>query len=372
MSVSLFRWILLCSLVIFACCTDTPNDAVPTKNLKILGVFGHLGRSHFMLLKPLVEELARRGHNVTVISHFPRTAKDIAADPLPNYRDISLLSDRYNIMVNVIEPDSIRFQPIFKIFDSLDMLYRMRSLACEAGLSHPRMKEFVESGEKFDLVLTENFNTHCFFMLFHRIGVPFIDISTHPLLPWVPDELGFSVEDSYIPGLWTSVSQPMDFLQRTYNVMTMWFTRIFATTVFHWHDQYMVRRIYGPEFPDLKEMSRNVSLVFVNTHYTLHGAQPFPPNVVEVGGLHIPPKTSPLPRDIAKFLDEAHEGVLYFNLGSMVKMATVSKDKLTILLNMFASIPRKVIWKWETDDLPQKPNNVLVKKWLPQYDIMSK
>jgi len=32
---------------------------------------------------------------------------------------------------------------------------------------------------------------------------------------------------------------------------------------------------------------KNVSLVLVNTHYTIEGVTAFPPNVVEVGGIHI-------------------------------------------------------------------------------------
>ncbi|KZC14156.1 UDP-glucuronosyltransferase 1-7C [Dufourea novaeangliae] len=247
----------------------------------------------------------------------------------------------------------------------------MASVACEAGLNHPDVKDLVKSGEQFDVVLTESFNTHCFFAVFHRVDAPFIEISTHQLMSWTVDELGISNEASYIPTLFSHVPRPMNFFQRTWNVVAMMIEWTVANTLFKWNAQSVAEKTHGPGMFDLKEKSRNVTLMFVNTHYTLHGAQPFPPNVIEVGGLHIPRKTNPLPQDIAKFLDDAHEGVLYFNLGSVVKMSTVPEDKLTILLNMFASIPRKVIWKWETDDLPHKPSNLLVKKWLPQFDIMN-
>lgn len=32
---------------------------------------------------------------------------------------------------------------------------------------------------------------------------------------------------------------------------------------------------------------KNASLLLVNTHYTIDGVTAFPPNVVEVGGIHI-------------------------------------------------------------------------------------
>lgn len=55
--------------------------------LKILALMPHNGKSHFYFARVLFEELARRGHDVTVLSHFPRKM------PLPNHRDISMTSE---------------------------------------------------------------------------------------------------------------------------------------------------------------------------------------------------------------------------------------------------------------------------------------
>lgn len=35
------------------------------------------------------------------------------------------------------------------------------------------------------------------------------------------------------------------------------------------------------------------------------------------------------------------------------------------------SLPHAVLWKFEADDLPDKPENVKIAKWLPQQDILS-
>jgi len=32
----------------------------------------------------------------------------------------------------------------------------------------------------------------------------------------------------------------------------------------------------------------------------------------------------------------------------------------------------RAIWKWETEEMEAKPENVLLKKWLPQQDIIGK
>lgn len=45
-------------------------------------------KSHFSGFQPLFKELARRGHNLTVVSIFPLKT------PLPNYTDIQISIDQ--------------------------------------------------------------------------------------------------------------------------------------------------------------------------------------------------------------------------------------------------------------------------------------
>jgi glucuronosyltransferase len=51
---------------------------------RILGVFPFPARSHLIVHKALMLELARRGHEVTMVSSFPESK------PIPNYTDIVL------------------------------------------------------------------------------------------------------------------------------------------------------------------------------------------------------------------------------------------------------------------------------------------
>ena len=58
-------------------------------------------------------------------------------------------------------------------------------------------------------------------------------------------------------------------------------------------------------------------------------------------------------------------------MGSNAKSTFLPKEKLEILIKTFAKLKQRVIWKWETDELPGKPDNVLIGKWLPQDDILA-
>ena len=57
---------------------------------KVLGVFPFPSRSHMIVQKSLMFELARRGHEVTVVSAFPENKV------IPNYTDIEVKT-RFNI-----------------------------------------------------------------------------------------------------------------------------------------------------------------------------------------------------------------------------------------------------------------------------------
>lgn len=40
-------------------------------------------------------------------------------------------------------------------------------------------------------------------------------------------------------------------------------------------------------------------------------------------------------------------------------------------MDAFRELPQRVLWKYENETLPGKPDNVMVRKWMPQFDILS-
>lgn len=76
-------------------------------------------------------------------------------------------------------------------------------------------------------------------------------------------------------------------------------------------------------------------------------------------------------QDLQKHLDSATQGAIYFSLGSNIKSKYLPNNVKTILLDTFSELPYKVLWKYE-DDLPEKPDNVIVSEWFPQQHIFSK
>ncbi|XP_033229945.1 UDP-glucuronosyltransferase 2B15-like isoform X1 [Belonocnema kinseyi] len=344
-------------------------SATTKEKLKILAVYHHPGKSHFDFSKPLLEELAHRGHEMTVISYFPRNVNLTETGVILNYKDINL-SGSLNKWINVIDLATIDSYSINRILMEIFQLRQWSLDACKAALNNPDVRALIKSDKKFDLILVEEFNSDCFLGFIHRFPVPFISISAHKIMPWANQRMGNPDNPSYIPSINLGLSSKMNFIERTVNTAILNYLKFLYDTAFLWSTQRIVEDAFGPGVPPLGEIGKKSSGLLTNTHFSLFGARPLIPNVIEVGGLHIR-DVKPLPDDINKFLNEASEGVLLFSWGSMVKASSLPKEKLSKILRVIASIPRKVIWKWEVSEIPERPKNLMIVEWLPQFDIMN-
>jgi len=110
--------------------------------------------------------------------------------------------------------------------------------------------------------------------------------------------------------------------------------------------------------------------MLVNQHFSLSGPKPLPPNIIEVGGVHIkPPK--PLPSDLQQILDNAQKGVTLISWGSQLKASSLPAARRDGIVRALGRLEQEVIWKYENDTLPNKPANLHIRKWLPQRDILA-
>lgn len=47
------------------------------------------------------------------------------------------------------------------------------------------------------------------------------------------------------------------------------------------------------------------------------------------------------------------------------------ESKRLMFLRVFSELKQKIIWKWETEVMPDKPDNLKLSKWLPQQAILA-
>lgn len=238
-------------------------------------------------------------------------------------------------------------------------------------INHPKMKQFVESKPKFDVLLMEHFFNDALLVYGQVFDCPMILFNSVGATSSISDIVGNSLPVSYVPrGFMTGelLSNP-SLINRAKNLMFTlvdYFQRnVYLKTAF----QAIINEQY-PNAEQLDELHNRVALVLLNSHTSITSAVPLVPNMIEIGGYFVdPPKK--LPKDLQEYMDNATNGVIYFSLGSNAKSADMPQEKKQIFLNIFGRLKQKVIWKFE-EDLANKPSNVLIKPWCPQQDILGK
>lgn len=60
------------------------------------------------------------------------------------------------------------------------------------------------------------------------------------------------------------------------------------------------------------------------------------------------------------------------SFGTNIDPAQLPRERIEIFTKVFSKLPYDVLWKWNQDELPGKPDNVKISKWLPQADLLCK
>ena len=124
----------------------------------------------------------------------------------------------------------------------------------------------------------------------------------------------------------------------------------------------------GPGFDE--SIRQKTQIILANSHSVTHEPQPLLENVVHVGGLHIRP-TKPLPPDLQAYLDSCSEGAVLVSFGSSITPSSMTDAKRREFIAAFAALNNRIIWKWDTAASDDIPENVLVRDWLPQQDLLA-
>jgi glucuronosyltransferase len=175
---------------------------------RLLGLFPFHGRSHFIVFEQLMKGLARKGHQIDVVSTFP------LKKPYPNYTDIVTLPIDEHLMNNVT-------YEFMQNWFSVDPTYIAATLAgnniCEC-LGQPAIKELARpKNPPYDAVLMEVFGAHCFGIIAHILKVPLIGVSSTSLYPWLPSLIAQPENLAFVPNTLLSFTGRMNFWQRLHN-----------------------------------------------------------------------------------------------------------------------------------------------------------
>lgn len=240
-------------------------------------------KSHYMAFRTLFHELAVRGHNVTVINNFPDK------DPPPNLRFVNLGQEK-------------RFSHTLESYENLDSTYwhltnAYRHLTgsvfikddCESLFESENVKAHLAEDRHYDVIFVEQFMSDCglaYAMTFY--DAPIIGITSHTLLPFAYPRLGLPFDVAADAFYFSNAGQNPSLLQKVENAAL----QFVFNTVGRW---FLQRNIYGafdqfaPKHSlDIeKDVRSRMKMMFSYQHFSVTGARPLAPQLLEIGGIHI-------------------------------------------------------------------------------------
>ncbi|XP_013113908.2 UDP-glucosyltransferase 2 [Stomoxys calcitrans] len=328
---------------------------------KILSIFPYPGPSQYIYISALLKALAERGHEVTSISTYPQKEK------LKNFRDVAVMENIHLFEGFIEEAASGEKKSYIQEFLELA---EPGKLVVTNVLENAEVKKIMKN-EKFDLIISEVLVSEALLGLGEHFKAPIVAVSTFGTINFIDYLVGNTSPLSYIPHISVPYGNHMSLKERAANLLMETVDQL----CFNHFVLPLQEEIYRKYFPSaqlsLDQARKNVSLVLLNDHFTLRFPRPYVPNMIEVGGLHVKANPDPLTEDLQEYLDKASEGVIYFSLGSNIQSKDLSSNSLKVLLEGFRELKIKVLWKFEAEDLPGKPDNVLIRKWFNQPAILA-
>ncbi|XP_031787743.1 UDP-glucuronosyltransferase 2B20-like [Nasonia vitripennis] len=314
----------------------------------------------------LMRGLAEHGHQVDVYSHFP------LKQSIPNYKDYSLAGTLPDLINNLTY--QVLTQELATSM-SLSKWIEISGLSVCKLMDLPVFRRLFEeppSDPAYDLIVTEACLSLCYLAWNRRLNVPMVDLMTTVPPDWIHSVHGNPQNLAVEPSMVTRYMPPMTFLERLDNVITSYKTVATFYSGMREQDTW-VQQNFGPGYPSVVDMQKDLALLLINYHPALYGRRTFVPSIIPVAGMHVVDRNETLPKDLQKWLDDSEAGFVYFTFGSMVRIETFPKPILQSFYETFEKIaPVRVLWKIvQPKELPPNlPSNVMTQTWLPQVQIL--
>jgi glucuronosyltransferase len=149
--------------------------------------------------------------------------------------------------------------------------------------------------KKFDMVVINVILGQCFYGLAVKNAAPLVLLASFPIPNSILRDLGSFAPTSILPYPMLNLNEEMSFRDRTLNFAVDWINFFVHEFIDTPKAEEVYRKQLGNDYPGVREIHRNVSLVLVHTDPLVTHMRPLMRDVVEVGGLHCRPPL-PLPK----------------------------------------------------------------------------
>ncbi|KAM9856125.1 UDP-glucuronosyltransferase 2B31-like [Aulostomus maculatus] len=333
--------------------------------------------SHWLNMKILVEALHSRGHQITVLRS---STSWYVSEFSPHYTSITIAQEQtqniesQTFMTSFLQR-SIEIQRHAGSLWAFISFYRnlfsmigenqqvVATLITSIFENKTLIKELVETG--YDLCLTDP-AFPAGVLLGHYLKLPLVFN-----VRWLFNgEAHFAIAPSplsFVPQLFSSYSDKMDFFQRMNNIIYHGILVYMYHYVSNPPYQGVCDRYFGPDV-NIMSLIQGADLWLMRVDFTFEFPRPTMPNVVYIGGFQGKP-AKPLPSDLEGFMQSSGEhGVVVMTLGTL--LSDLGPELTETIASAFANLPQKVLWRHVGERPATLENNTMIVKWLPQNDVL--
>ncbi|XP_062390059.1 UDP-glucuronosyltransferase 1A5-like isoform X4 [Sardina pilchardus] len=326
--------------------------------------------SHWTGMKPLVEELGRRGNQVVVVipeaslSMGPSEHTTTLTFPVP-YTKESMTGDLQQELNHLMTADvSSTVARLKTYWNTMVMLSNYTVITCESMLYNKELMQTLRDYD-FDALLTDPF-WPVGIITGAYLDIPSIYVQVN--LPCPLDIIATRCPSpvSYLPLRYTHLSNHMNLWERTVNLLRSLLMPAACSRLYIYADK--MASDFLQRDTSIVELASNAALWLVRSSFTFEFPMPLMPNMIMIGGMKVA-KPKPLPQEVEEFVSgSGTHGFVVFTLGSMVSQ--MPEDKAQVFFEAFRQIPQRVLWRY-TGPVPENaPKNVKLMKWLPQNDLL--
>lgn len=279
------RPLSLISLLLLAACQLASSD-------KILVVSFFSSKSHKLTYFPLLEELATRGHEITILS------------PVKPFKPVPNITEIYTLDLEVMMAD--KFDP-FKIKEENKKGANPFLMLDEFGLPEicrksydlPAVRDILT--KKYDLIFMQPLFNECVFGIVHRLKAPLVLFFPTSVPSFVAGKIGNYFPPSFVSSPFLGYGDDMTFTERFISYGLDVFMDLVLRLYYEPKMEAIYREKLGQDVPSVSEiLGEHVSLLLSNGHFALSRPKPYLPDVVDVGGIHSHP-AGPLPKVCVEF-----------------------------------------------------------------------
>lgn len=326
---------------------------------RILAMFPTPSVSHQIVFRPFTQELAKRGHQVTVITPNPAFPNGRTPE---NLTEVDVHDVSYGLISQFHKRNHANSQ---NVAEQAKLIFDFSIELNEAQFKTQKVNETIS--KEYDLLILEA----CVkvpLVLSHMHKIPTILISSF-------GSIGSQYHTMGAPE--HPILYPSNTHQKLYNLTKIdKIKEIYKYLLIKYYEykseektDEAIKKIFG-NVPSLKELQNNIDILFFNEHTVWADNRPVPPNVVYLGGLHLT-KRQPLSQDLENYLNTSKNGVIYFSFGTNTLTSLLPKKTVEMFIRVFSQLPYDVLMKWDSDELPGKTNNIKIGKWFPQKDLLA-